>query len=45
MGNLKRDALLRQLDATSVQVQRAIKHSFDPLGILNPGKVFNITTE
>lgn len=40
VGNLKRTALLRQLDETSVEIQRAIKRSFDPLGILNPGKVF-----
>lgn len=44
VGNLKRGALLRQLDATSVEIQHAIKRSFDPLGILNPGKIFDIAS-
>jgi FAD/FMN-containing dehydrogenase len=27
-------------DATSLELMRAIKVSFDPNGILNPGKIF-----
>jgi glycolate oxidase len=39
IGVLKRDWMLRELGAESLALQRQIKQLFDPLGILNPGKV------
>ncbi|WGW11135.1 FAD-linked oxidase C-terminal domain-containing protein [Saxibacter everestensis] len=38
VGILKREGLRRELSATSLRLQEEIKHSFDPQGILNPGK-------
>jgi glycolate oxidase len=40
VGLLKRDWLARELGGTGVEVQRGIKAVFDPLGLLNPGKLF-----
>lgn len=40
VGTLKRDYLPQQLGAASVALQRRLKLAFDPLGLLNPGKVF-----
>ena len=42
VGSLKRAALTRQLDPVSLAIQSGIKTVFDPLGILNPGKVFGL---
>ncbi|HEX2145727.1 MAG TPA: FAD-linked oxidase C-terminal domain-containing protein [Glycomyces sp.] len=39
VGMLKRDWLAKELDPVNLAVQRRIKDAFDPLGILNPGKV------
>jgi len=39
VGVLKREWLERELSPTALRVQRAIKHTLDPLGVLNPGKV------
>lgn len=39
-GLVKRDWLLRQRGEAHVRAMRAIKSALDPLGILNPGKVF-----
>jgi glycolate oxidase len=39
IGYLKRDWLVRELDADAQGLQSAIKASVDPLGILNPGKM------
>jgi glycolate oxidase len=39
VGQLKRTWLREELGATSYALQRGIKELFDPLGILNPGKV------
>jgi len=39
VGLLKRDWLRTELGETSYGLQRQIKSVFDPLGILNPGKV------
>jgi glycolate oxidase len=39
VGTLKRELLAREVGPVSMQVQRALKHALDPLGILNPGKV------
>ena len=40
VGLLKRKWLLEELGQTQWELQRKIKEVFDPLGILNPGKVF-----
>ncbi|KUL54793.1 FAD-linked oxidase [Streptomyces sp. NRRL F-4489] len=40
VGILKKDWLARELGADSLELHRGIKQVFDPLGILNPGKVF-----
>jgi len=39
VGLLKRAGMERELDPLSVAQQRAIKQTFDPLNIFNPGKV------
>ncbi|MFD4609422.1 FAD-binding oxidoreductase [Streptomyces sp. NPDC058440] len=40
VGVLKKEWLAREIGPVGVEMQRAIKHAFDPLGILNPGKLF-----
>jgi glycolate oxidase len=40
VGVLKREWLARELGPVGLEMQRGIKDVFDPLGILNPGKVF-----
>jgi FAD/FMN-containing dehydrogenase len=40
IGQLKVDALALTADPTLVVAQRAIKAALDPLGIMNPGKIF-----
>jgi glycolate oxidase len=40
VGTLKVDWLAREVGPVSLRVHRAIKDALDPLGILNPGKVF-----
>ena len=39
VGVLKRDWLVTELGALNTRLHRAIKAAFDPMGILNPGKV------
>ncbi|SCD92099.1 glycolate oxidase [Streptomyces sp. SolWspMP-sol7th] len=39
VGLLKKEWLARELGETGLEVQRALKATLDPLGILNPGKV------
>jgi FAD/FMN-containing dehydrogenase len=39
IGQLKRDELARYKDPVALAVMRAIKHTLDPHGIMNPGKV------
>ncbi|MBW8739459.1 MAG: FAD-binding protein [Streptomyces turgidiscabies] len=40
VGVLKKEWLARELGPVGVEMQRAVKAAFDPLGILNPGKLF-----
>jgi glycolate oxidase len=39
VGLLKREGMLRELDPSSVLMQRAVKQALDPLDVFNPGKV------
>ncbi|RSS63350.1 FAD-binding oxidoreductase [Streptomyces sp. WAC06614] len=40
VGVLKKDWLARELGPVGLEMQRAVKQAFDPLGLLNPGKLF-----
>ncbi|MGW1317644.1 FAD-binding oxidoreductase [Streptomyces sp. NPDC002426] len=40
VGVLKKEWLARELGEVGVEVQRGVKAAFDPLGLLNPGKLF-----
>ncbi|MCM2392250.1 FAD-binding oxidoreductase [Streptomyces albipurpureus] len=40
VGVLKKEWLARELGPVGVELQQGIKRTFDPLNILNPGKVF-----
>ncbi|MFI8005322.1 FAD-binding oxidoreductase [Streptomyces sp. NPDC086010] len=40
VGVLKKEWLARELGEVGVEVQRGIKAAFDPLDLLNPGKLF-----
>ncbi|WP_119288215.1 FAD-linked oxidase C-terminal domain-containing protein [Streptomyces sp. YIM 130001] len=40
VGVLKKEWLARELGPVSLELHRGVKSTFDPLGILNPGKVF-----
>ncbi|GAB2780588.1 FAD-binding oxidoreductase [Streptomyces sp. NPDC054796] len=40
VGVLKKEWLARELGPVGVELQRGIKQVFDPLGLLNPGKLF-----
>ncbi|MFD3516687.1 FAD-binding oxidoreductase [Streptomyces sp. NPDC058657] len=40
VGLLKKDWLARELGPVGLEMQRSVKAAFDPLGILNPGKLF-----
>ncbi|MGI5443589.1 FAD-binding oxidoreductase [Streptomyces shenzhenensis] len=40
VGVLKKEWLAREIGPVGVELQRAVKQVFDPLGILNPGKLF-----
>jgi glycolate oxidase len=40
VGLLKKEWLARELGPTGVELQRQVKAVFDPLGLLNPGKLF-----
>jgi glycolate oxidase len=44
VGILKRPFLRDEVSATAIDLHRAIKHTLDPLGILNPGKVLDTDT-
>ncbi|MFJ7259428.1 FAD-binding oxidoreductase [Streptomyces globosus] len=40
VGVLKKEWLARELGPVGLDVQQAVKQAFDPLGLLNPGKLF-----
>jgi len=40
IGSLKKEYLASALDPVALEMMRAIKAAFDPLNLLNPGKVF-----
>ena len=40
VGLLKRDLLAREIGPLGLRVHRDLKRALDPLGILNPGKIF-----
>ncbi|MFF5568977.1 FAD-binding oxidoreductase [Streptomyces sp. NPDC012623] len=40
VGVLKKEWLARELGPVGLEMQRGIKRTFDPLGLLNPGKLF-----
>ena len=40
IGLLKKDYLAYSRSGTEIEIMRAIKRALDPLGIMNPGKVF-----
>ncbi|MFC7218504.1 FAD-binding oxidoreductase [Streptomyces polyrhachis] len=40
VGVLKKEWLARELGPVGMELQRAIREVFDPLGLLNPGKLF-----
>jgi glycolate oxidase len=40
VGLLKKEWLARELGPDALEIQRGIKGVFDPLGLLNPGKLF-----
>ncbi|MGW3496945.1 FAD-binding oxidoreductase [Streptomyces sp. NPDC001020] len=40
VGVLKKEWLAREIGPVGVEMQRGVKQVFDPLGILNPGKLF-----
>ena len=39
LGQLKREEIVRYKSALELEMMRAIKHTFDPRGLMNPGKV------
>jgi glycolate oxidase len=40
VGVLKKEWMARELGPVGLEMQRAVKQVFDPLGLLNPGKLF-----
>lgn len=41
VGLGKMDLLKEQFGPAGIDVMRSIKHSLDPLNIMNPGKIFH----
>ena len=39
LGQLKREEILRYKSPVEMAAMRALKQAFDPLGLMNPGKV------
>jgi FAD/FMN-containing dehydrogenase len=44
IGQMKREELARTASPVSLELMSAIKRAFDPLGIMNPGKVLDVST-
>ncbi|MEJ2533868.1 MAG: FAD-binding oxidoreductase [Halioglobus sp.] len=42
VGLLKKDYLPYSVSALEIDIMRQIKRAFDPLGIMNPGKIFDL---
>jgi glycolate dehydrogenase FAD-linked subunit len=42
IGIAKKPYFLALEDPTKIALMRRIKHAFDPAGILNPGKIFDL---
>ena len=40
IGFTKAKYLSLELDPPTIEIMKAVKRAFDPLGILNPGKIF-----
>ena len=40
LGQAKPDAAAHFKDPLEIELMRAIKHTLDPTGLMNPGKVF-----
>ncbi|MHB1653987.1 MAG: FAD-binding oxidoreductase [Desulfitobacteriaceae bacterium] len=45
IGQTKRKYFTWQFDATAIAVMKALKRNLDPLGLLNPGKIFELDGE
>ncbi|NDU92087.1 MAG: FAD-binding oxidoreductase [Ferrovum sp.] len=45
IGQLKVDELARYKDSVELDLMKDIKHTLDPLGLMNPGKIFPFTKE
>lgn len=43
VGSLKRDFLPRQIGRAALALHQRVKQAFDPLGILNPGKLISLS--
>jgi FAD/FMN-containing dehydrogenase len=39
LGQLKREEITRYKAPLELELMRSVKHAFDPLGLMNPGKV------
>jgi D-lactate dehydrogenase len=44
VGLEKRDFIAREIDAVTLDLMRRLKEQFDPNGILNPDKMFPLST-
>ena len=42
IGMGKRDLLVKEVGESGVEAMRMIKQTFDPNGIMNPGKIFGL---